>query len=236
MFVVSNIEAIQSQLKDIYTNTLSTLCPLPWLEEAGDVQYNFDDVFIPLRTIDIDIQQRTGDLSGPSDSGDDQEQTSDLSGPSGSRDDEEQTGDLSGPSDSSDHELTSDLSEPSDNSDDKLTSDLSEPSDSSDDEEQTGDLSGPSGSRDDEQQTVGLSGPPGSRDEQVQASKPYRQRNKHHKKRKIDDLSGSSDKRHKKMKFTDQLEPFGKTGLHDQTRYKYDDVRLLYIHFIIHIG
>ena len=174
MFVVSNIEAIQSQLKNIYTNTLSTLCPLPWLEEAGDVQYNFDDVFIPLRTIDIDIQQRTGDLSGPS----------------GSRDDDEQTGDLSGPS----------------------------------------------GSRDDEQQTVDLSGPPGSRDEQVQASKPYRQRNKHHKKRKIDDLSGSSDKRHKKMKFADQLEPSGETGLHDQTRYTYDDVRLFYIHFIIHIG
>ena len=190
MLVVSNIEAIQSQLKNIYTNTLSTLCPLPWLEEAEDVQYNFDDVFIPLRTIDIDIQQKDGDLSGPSDSGDDQEQTSDLSGPSGSRDDEEQTGDLSGPS----------------------------------------------GSRDDEQQTVDLSGPPGSRDEQVQASKPYRQRNKHHKKRKIDDLSGSSDKRHKKMKFADQLEPSGETGLHHQTRYPYDDVRLFYIHFIIHIG
>ena len=56
---VSNIEAIQSQLKNIYTNTLSTLCPLPWLEKAEDVQYNFDDVFIPLRTIDIDIQQKT---------------------------------------------------------------------------------------------------------------------------------------------------------------------------------
>ena len=80
---VSNIEAIQSQLKNIYTNTLSTLCPLPWLEEAEDVQYNFDDVFIPLRTIDIDIQQKTGDLSGPSGSRDDKEQSGDLSGPSG---------------------------------------------------------------------------------------------------------------------------------------------------------
>ena len=158
MFVVSNIEAIQSQLKNIYTNTLSTLCPLPWLEEAGDVQYNFDDVFIPLRTIDIDIQQKDGDLSRLSDSRDDDELTSDRSGPSGSR------------------------------------------------------------------------------DEQVQASKPYRQRNKHHKKRKTGDLSGSSDKRHKKMKFTDQLEPSGETGLHHQTRYKYDDVMLLDIHFIIHIG
>ena len=206
MLVVSNIEAIQSQLKNIYTNTLSTLCPLPWLEEAEDVQYNFDDVFIPLRTIDIDIQQKTGDLSEPSDSSDDEELTCDLSGPSDSGDDQEQT------------------------------SDLSEPSGSRDDEEQTGDLSGPSGSRDDEQQTVDLSGPPGSRDEQVQASKPYRQRNKHHKKRKIDDLSGSSHKRHKKMKFADQLEPSGETGLQHQTRYTYDDVRLFYIHFIIHIG
>ena len=97
MLVVSNIEAIQSQLKNIYTNTLSTLCPLPWLEEAGDVQYNFDDVFIPLRTIDIDIQQKTGDLSGPSGSRDDKEQSGDLSGPSGSREDKEQSGDLSGP-------------------------------------------------------------------------------------------------------------------------------------------
>ena len=98
MFVVSNIEAIQSQLKNIYTNTLSTLCPLPWLEEAEDVQYNFDDVFIPLRTIDINIQQKDGDLSGPSGSRDDKEQSGDLSGPSGSRDDKEQSGDLFGPS------------------------------------------------------------------------------------------------------------------------------------------
>ena len=82
-FVVSNIEAIQSQLKNIYTNTLSKLCPLPWLEEAEDVQYNFDDVFIPLRTIDIDIPQKTGDLSGPSGSRDNEEQTADLFGPSG---------------------------------------------------------------------------------------------------------------------------------------------------------
>ena len=42
VFSVSNIEAIQSQIKNIYTNTLSTLCPLPWLEEAEDVQYKFD--------------------------------------------------------------------------------------------------------------------------------------------------------------------------------------------------
>ena len=81
VFAVSNIEVIQSQLKNIYTNTLSTLCPLPWLEEAEDVQYNFDDVFIPLRTIDIDIQQKDRDLSGPSGSRDDKEQSGDLSGP-----------------------------------------------------------------------------------------------------------------------------------------------------------
>ena len=198
LFVVSNIEAIQSQLKNIYTNTLSTLCPLPWLEEAGDVQYNFDDVFIPLRTIDIDIQQRTGDLSGLSESRNDEQQSGDLSGPSGSRDDKEQSGDLSGLSGSND------------------------------DEQQTGDLSRLSNSGDDQQQTNDLSGPSGSRDEQVQASKPYRQRNKRHKKRKTDDLFGSSDKRHKKMKFTDQLEPSGETGLHHQTRYTYDDVMILY--------
>ena len=114
MLVVSNIEAIQSQLKNIYTNTLSTLCPLPWLEEAEDVQYNFDDVFIPLRTIDIKIQQKTGDKSGPSGSRDDKEQSGDLSGPSGSRDDKEQSGDLSGPSGSrDDKEQSGDLSGPS---------------------------------------------------------------------------------------------------------------------------
>ena len=62
VFSVSNIEAIQSQLKNIYTNTLSTLCPLPWLEEAEDVQYKFDDVFIPLRTIDNSLQQKTGNI------------------------------------------------------------------------------------------------------------------------------------------------------------------------------
>ena len=172
MLVVSNIEAIQSQLKSIYTNTLSTLCPLPWLEEAEDVQYNFDDVFIPLRTIDINIQQKDGDLSRLSDS----------------------------------------------SNDDELISDLSGPSDSSNDDELISDLSGPSGSRDD----------------QVQASKPYGQRNKQHQERKTGDLSGSSDKRHKKMKFANQLEPSGETGLHHQTRYKYDDVILLYIYFTIH--
>ena len=50
---------MQSQLKNIYTTSCVTLCPLPWLENAGDVQFNFDDVFIPLRTIDIDIEQKT---------------------------------------------------------------------------------------------------------------------------------------------------------------------------------
>ena len=64
--LVSNIEAIQSQLKNIYTNTLSTLCPLPWLEKSEDVQYKFDDVFIPLCTTNIDIQQHTGNFPGPS--------------------------------------------------------------------------------------------------------------------------------------------------------------------------
>ena len=80
--VVSNIEAIQSQLKAIYTNTLSTLCPLPWLEKSEDVQYNFDDVFIPLSTTNIDIQQNTNDLPDPSCSRDDRGQTSDQLGSS----------------------------------------------------------------------------------------------------------------------------------------------------------
>ena len=57
--LVSNIEQIQSQLKNIYINTLSTLSPLPWLDTAEDTQFNFDDVFIPLRTIDIAMQQQT---------------------------------------------------------------------------------------------------------------------------------------------------------------------------------
>ena len=89
------------------------MCPLPWLEKAEDVQYKFDDVFIPLRTIDIDIQQKDGDLSEPSGSRDDKEQSGDLSGPSGSRDDKEQSGDLSGPSGSrDDKEQSGDLSGP----------------------------------------------------------------------------------------------------------------------------
>ena len=57
------------------------MCPLPWLEESEDVQYNFDDVFIPLRTIDIPIQQRKGDLPGPSDKRHSKKKTGDLSGP-----------------------------------------------------------------------------------------------------------------------------------------------------------
>ena len=92
---MSNIEAIQSQLQNIYTNTLSTLCPLPWLEEAEDVQYNFDDVFIPLRTIDIPIQQKVEDLSGPPDCREYQGNQGNQHGPSNSNDDEEQTNDLS---------------------------------------------------------------------------------------------------------------------------------------------
>ena len=88
MIVVSNLEAIQSQLKYIYTNTLSTLCPLPWLEKSEDVQYKFDDVFIPLRTTDIAMQQKTNDLPGSSSErrdGQGQGQTDDVPGFSGSR-------------------------------------------------------------------------------------------------------------------------------------------------------
>ena len=95
--VVSNIEAIQSQLKNIYTNTLSTLCPLPWLEKSEDVQYKFDDVFIPLRTTNIDIQQSTRDVHGPS--GSSSRSTRDVPGSSGSS--SRSTRDVPGPSGSS---------------------------------------------------------------------------------------------------------------------------------------
>ena len=99
VLVVSNIEAIQSQLQNIYTNTLSTLCPLPWLEKSEDVQYNFDDVFIPLSTIDIDIQQKTdGDLSGPSDKRHRKRKAGDLSGPVDKRHKKQIDDDQPGPS------------------------------------------------------------------------------------------------------------------------------------------
>ena len=97
---------------------------MPWLEEAEDVQYNFDDVFIPLRTIDIPIQQKDGDQSGPTDE----------------RSKKSKTGD---PSDLS---RSSDLPEASGNRrEQKQIGDVSEPSDSSEDEEQSDNLSGPSG-------------------------------------------------------------------------------------------
>ena len=116
VLVVSNIEAIQSQLKNIYTNTLSTLCPLPWLEKSEDVQYNFDDVFIPLRAIDIDIQQTTEVvLFEPSESRDDKEQLYDVVEPTYANRGAWQTADLSRPSNSRHKERnTNDLSEPVD--------------------------------------------------------------------------------------------------------------------------
>ena len=73
------------------------MCPLPWLEEAEDVQYNFDGVFIPLRTIDIDIQQKYGNLSRSSDKRHRRRKTSDLSNQSNN-------GDQAEPLDSSDAE------------------------------------------------------------------------------------------------------------------------------------
>ena len=97
------------------------MCPLPWLEEAEDVQYNFDDVFIPLRTIDIPIQQKDGDQSGPTDE----------------RSKKSKTGDPS--------TRRSDLPEALGNRrEQKQIDDFSEPSDSSEDEEQTDNLFGPS--------------------------------------------------------------------------------------------
>ena len=78
------------------------MCPLPWLEEAEDVQYNFDDVFITLRTIDIPIQQKDGDQPKLFDKRHKKRKTDDLSGPSDSIDDDEQSGHMSGLSDSID--------------------------------------------------------------------------------------------------------------------------------------
>ena len=176
-FVDSNIEVIQSQLKNIYTNTLSTLCPLPWLEEAEDVQYNFDDVFIPLHTIDIDLQKKTSDQLGTSGIRKEQKQTEDLSRPSVSTDIdfescsflfessdssaiEEQTSDLSGSSDSNaDEEQTSHLSVSSDSSaDEEQPGYLPRSSDSSAEEEQPGYLSRSSDSSADEEQPGYLPG------------------------------------------------------------------------------
>ena len=147
------------------------MCPLPWLEEAEDVQYNFDDVFIPLRTIDIDIEQRTGDLSGPSGSSDSM-WTGDLSGPSGSSD-SMWTGDLPGPSGSSDGMWTGDLPGPSGSSYGMWTGDLPGPSGSSYGM-WTGDLPGPSGSSDG-MWTGDLSGP--SRDLGVHHQTRYKYHN-----------------------------------------------------------
>ena len=68
LFAVSNLETIQGHLKSIYTNTLSTLCPLPWLEEAANAHFSFDEVFIPLRTTDVRLLQKTVDTDHESNS------------------------------------------------------------------------------------------------------------------------------------------------------------------------
>ena len=164
------------------------MCPLPWLEEAEDVQYNFDDVFIPLRTIDIDIQQKTdGDVSGPSDKRRIKKKTGDQAGPSDSIDDEEQCchswicGRTPWRLLSCCHDEVTTL--PQNNPRDNRTTSM--PQEMADrqpqeHEEQTGNLSESSGSSEDEKQ--------------------------------IDDWSDSS----------------GEIELHQQTRYKYNNVMLLY--------
>ena len=126
------------------------MCPLPWLEEAEDVQYNFDDVFIPLRTIDIDIQQKDDGQPGPSDKRHkkrkiDDSIADDLDGRSNVIDDEELTGDLSEP-------LDLRLKK-------RRTDEQPGPSSSRDDRGQTDDQPGPSGSRDDRGQTDDQPGP-----------------------------------------------------------------------------
>ena len=179
------------------------MCPLPWLEEAEDVQYNFDDVFIPLRTIDIPIQQRKGDLPGPSDKRHNKKKTGDLSGPSDSIDDEEQCCHSwicgrtpwrllsccydevtalpqNNPGDNRTTSMPQEMVDRQPQEHEEQTSNLFESSRSSADEEQIDVFAGPSCSRDDQGQT------------------------------------------------NNGFESSGEIEPHQQTRYKYENVMLLY--------
>ena len=183
----------------------------------------FDDVFIPLRTIDIPIQQKDGDLPGTSDKRHSKRKTGDLAGPSDSIDDEEQSGQLSRPSDSIDDEeqcchswicrqtpwrLLSCCHDgvtalPQNNPRDIRTiSMLQEMVDRQpqEHEEQTGNLSESSGSSEDEEQ--------------------------------IDDLSRQSCSRDDKWQTDNWSDSSGEIELHHQTRYKYDNV-MLHVLYVI---
>ena len=53
----SNIEQLQQSLKSTYQAQYSTLCPIPWLLETKETVFDFDDVFIKLRTKPLQTKQ-----------------------------------------------------------------------------------------------------------------------------------------------------------------------------------
>ena len=65
-FAVHNMELMISQLKKIYINTLPNICPLPWMDTSADVKFTYDDVFIPLHTLNIAKQENTDNCAEPS--------------------------------------------------------------------------------------------------------------------------------------------------------------------------
>ena len=65
-FAVHNMEVMISQLKKIYINTLPNICPLPWMDTSADVKFTYDDVFIPLHTLNITKQEKTDNCAEPS--------------------------------------------------------------------------------------------------------------------------------------------------------------------------
>ena len=184
------------------------MCPLPWLEEAEDVQYNFDDVFIPLRTIDIPIQQRKGDLPGPSDKRHKKTKTSDLSSSS--------TADMPGPSE-------------------KKTDELAGPSDSIDDEEQCCHswICGRTPWRllsccHDQVTAFPQNNPRDIRTTSMPQEMADRQPQEHEE--QTDNLSESSGSSEDEEQIDDCSDSSGEIELNHQTRYKYDNVMLLTIY------
>ena len=179
------------------------MCPLPWLEEAEDVQYNFDDVFIPLHTIDIPIQQKDRDQPKPFDKRHKKRKTGELAGPSDSSDDEEQCchswicGRIPWRLLSCCHDEVTTL--PQNNPRDNRTTTM--PQEMVDrqpqkHEEQTDNLSESSRSSVDEEQIDVFAGPSCSRDDKGQTNNVF--------------------------------ESSGEIELHHQTRYNYDNVLILY--------
>ncbi len=52
------VDAIAQRLKDLYKTSLSTLCPLPWVEEVPEIIFDFDEMFIPLRVTTSDPKNK----------------------------------------------------------------------------------------------------------------------------------------------------------------------------------